>query len=92
MYVCIYVFIYVCMYACMYVCMYLCIYYLYIYIYIYISTETALLNIIDFTSTLNTKHCCQLVMLDISSAFDTLDHQIILSRLHPLGVRDRALS
>ena len=27
-------------------------------------------------------------MLDISSAFDTLDHQIILSRLHLLGVRD----
>ena len=27
-------------------------------------------------------------MLDISSAFDTLDHQILLSRLHLLGVRD----
>ena len=57
------------------------------------STETALLNVIDvITSTLNTKNCCQLVMLDISSAFDTLDHTILLSRLHLLGVRDLALS
>ena len=41
------------------------------------STETALLNVIDvITSTLNTKNCCQLVMLDISIAFDTLDHKI----------------
>ena len=31
-------------------------------------------------------------MLDISSAFDTLDHKILLSRLHLLGVRDLALS
>ena len=44
------------------------------------------------TSTLNTKHCCQLVLLDISNAFDTLDYQIILSRLHLFGVRYLALS
>ena len=57
------------------------------------STETALLNVIDvITSTIYTKNCCQLVMLDISSAFDTLDHNILLSRLHLLGVRDLALS
>ena len=57
------------------------------------STETALLNVIDvITSTLNTKNCSQLVMLDISSTFDTLDHKILLSRLHLLGVRDLALS
>ena len=31
-------------------------------------------------------------MLDISSAFDTIDHNILLSRLHLLGVRDLALS
>ena len=31
-------------------------------------------------------------MLDISSAFDTLNHKILLSRLHLLGVRDLALS
>ena len=57
------------------------------------SIETALLNVIDvITSTLNTKNVCQLVILDISSAFDTLDHKIILSRLHLLGVRYIALS
>ena len=31
-------------------------------------------------------------MLDIPSAFDTLDHQILLSRLHLLRVRDITLS
>ena len=31
-------------------------------------------------------------MLDISSTFDTLDHQILLSRLHLLGVRDLSSS
>ena len=31
-------------------------------------------------------------MLDISSAFDTLDHTMLLSRLHLLGVIDLALS
>ena len=30
-------------------------------------------------------------MMDISSDFDTIDHTIILSRLHLLGVRDLAL-
>ena len=34
----------------------------------------------------------QLVMLDISSAFDTLNHKIILPRLHILGVKDLAIS
>ena len=31
-------------------------------------------------------------MLDISSAFDTLDQHTILSRLYLLGIRDLALS
>ena len=57
------------------------------------STETALLNVIDFiTYTLNTKHFFQLVRLDISSAFDTLDHQILLYRIHLLGIIYLALS
>ena len=62
------------------------------YIHIGNPTETALLNVIDvITSTLNTTNCRQLVILDISSAFDTLDHQIILSRLYMSVVRDIAL-
>ena len=57
------------------------------------STETALLNVIYMiTSTLNIKNCCQLVMLDISSTFETLYHNILVSRLQLLGVRDLALS
>ena len=39
------------------------------------STETEILNVIYvITSNPNTNHFCQLVMLDISSAFDTLGH------------------
>ena len=57
------------------------------------STGIALLKVIDvITSTLNTNICCKLVTLDIPSAFDTLDHHILLSRLHQLGVRELALS
>ena len=57
------------------------------------STEKTLLNVIDvITATLNTKNCCQLVMLDIYSAFDTRDHKMLLSCLHLLGVRYLALS
>ena len=57
------------------------------------STETSLLNVIDvITSTLNHQYYCQLVMLDISNAFDTIPHHILMSHLHLIGVRDLAFS
>ena len=56
------------------------------------STETALLRITDtILSTLNSNTCCQLILLDLSSAFDTLDHNILISRLTLIGISDLAL-
>ena len=56
------------------------------------STETALLRITDtILSTLNSNTCCQLILLDLSSAFDTLDHNILISRLTLMGISGLAL-
>ena len=52
------------------------------------STETALLRIVsDILSSLDNNNISVLLLLDLSAAFDTNDHQIILSRLSPLSVR-----
>lgn len=46
------------------------------------STESALLRIKnDFDSTLDARYRVALVMLDLSAAFDTIDHAILLNRL-----------
>ena len=56
------------------------------------SIETALLHITDIIlSTLNSNTCCQLILLDLSSAFDTLDHNILISRLTLMGISSLAL-
>ena len=56
------------------------------------STETALLRITDtILSTLNSNMCCHLILLDLSSAFDTLDHNILISRLTLMGIYGLAL-
>jgi hypothetical protein len=57
------------------------------------STETALVRIQnDLLRGLDMKQCCFLVMLDLSAAFDTVDHQILLNRLDGrFGIRGAAL-
>lgn len=48
----------------------------------YNSTETALLRVVnDITRAIDDQQECVLVLLDLSSAFDTIDHQILLNRL-----------
>lgn len=57
------------------------------------STETALLRVHnDILSSLNEKKMVALVLLDLSAAFDTLNHNILLKRLSTrFGIKDRAL-
>jgi len=58
------------------------------------STETALLKIkADLDSILDKGDGVLLVMLDLSAAFDTLDHEILLRRLeHSVGLKGTALT
>ena len=47
------------------------------------STETALLQISDdVLRAMDNKKCALLVLLDKSAAFDTMNHSVLLSRLH----------
>ena len=58
------------------------------------STETALLRVQhDIASELDKNHAMLFVMLDLSSAFDAIDHEHLLTLLHDeYGVRETALS
>ena len=57
------------------------------------STETALLRVqTDILSALDRGSLVVLIMIDLSAAFDTLDHDILLSRFdHSFGIRGDAL-
>ena len=58
------------------------------------STETALLRVVnDILSNMNKQHVSILVLLDLSAAFDTVDHAIPLRRLETsFGIMDAALA
>jgi hypothetical protein len=58
------------------------------------STETALLKVTgDILRDMDNGHLCLLSLLDLSSAFDTVDHHILLRRLRStFGLDDRVLS
>ena len=53
-----------------------------------LSTELAILELQDrLNSALNNKECCAGVFMDLSKAFDTLDHKILLYKLNHYGIR-----
>ena len=58
------------------------------------STETALLRIVnDLLTAMDNNKICILTLLDLSAAFDTIDHQILLTRLqHSFDISGPALS
>ena len=56
------------------------------------STETALLQILNNIYTkVSPSICCQMVLLDLSCAFDSLRHDILISRLEMIGINGSAL-
>ena len=58
------------------------------------STETALVKVQhDILTSIDQHGIVILVMLDLSVAFDTIDHDILFSRMeHTLGIRGQALA
>ena len=55
------------------------------------SCETALVRIQDdILQSLDNRKSTILVLLDLRAAFDTVDHQILLDRLHTCGIRGNA--
>ena len=58
------------------------------------STETALIRIQhDLLTAIDQRRCVFLVLLDMSAAFDTVDHSVLLKRLSDrYGVKDQALA
>ena len=57
------------------------------------STETALLKVHnDLVENTCSGMSSLLILLDLSAAFDTVDHELLLSDLYKCGVRDNALA
>ena len=53
------------------------------------STETALIYAQnDLLTTLDDNKCIQMVLLDLSSAFHTINHYILIHTLYDLGMSD----
>ena len=51
------------------------------------STETTLTNVTDMIyKSLDSSYCIQLLLIDISSSFDILNHSILINRIIELGI------
>ena len=56
------------------------------------STETALTRVYsDLVTSKDNRRCTIMLSLDLSSAFDTIDHDLLITDLFHVGVRGRAL-
>ena len=57
------------------------------------STETALINVTDnILKVINEKSASLLVLLDMSKAFDSLNHNLLLGKLRKLGLKASIIS
>ena len=58
------------------------------------STETALLRVKnEILMALDNQHCVLLILLDLSAAFDTVDHAVLLERLeNDFGIKGTVLA
>ena len=58
------------------------------------STETALLRVFnDLLTSSDSEQISVLILVDLSAAFDTMDHDLLLNRLRDVfGIRDTALA
>ena len=57
----------------------------------YKSTETALTHVLNNILLHPTKHCSIIIFLDLSAAFDTIDHSLLIRRLQCIGITGTAL-
>ncbi len=57
------------------------------------STESALQRVLNYLLLIvDSGNCAVLILLDLSAAFDTLDHGILLNRLQQIGIQGCVLS